>query len=188
MCNLYFLFHILFPLGLALLLKGIKGIGEKTASDLIQKFGSIEDIYKKLRKDKKQFEKAGIKERIIGLLVEGEEEAKFSKMLGTIRLDAQIDFTLPEKTWKENIDSEKVISVWSDLEFRTLGARFKDILNPKTKVQNQKVDIKNDEPKSTGSNTGLFANDKDNKKTKELSIMLWLINSNQSKNILIRWL
>jgi len=157
---------------------GIKGIGEKTASDLIQKFGSIEDIYKKLRKDKKQFEKAGIKERIIGLLVEGEEEAKFSKMLGTIRLDAQIDFTLPEKTWKENIDSEKVISVWSDLEFRTLGARFKDILNPKTKVQNQKVDIKNDEPKSTGSNTGLFANDKDNKKTKELSIMLWLINSN----------
>src|ERR1035437_9608817 len=58
---------------------GIKGIGEKTATDLITNFGSIEDIYKKLGKDKKQFEKAGIKERIVGLLVEGEEERRVGK-------------------------------------------------------------------------------------------------------------
>lgn len=161
---------------------GIKGIGEKTASDLIQKFGSIEDIYKKLGKDKKQFEKAGIKERIVGLLEEGEEEAKFSKMLGTIRRDAPIDFNIPEKTWKENIDVEKIISVWSDLEFRTLGARLKEILNPKSKVYPVKSDsyltgVESSEKNKT-INTGLFASEEDNKKIKELSVMLWLINSN----------
>ncbi len=169
---------------------GIKGIGEKTGSELIQKFGSIEDIYKKLKKDEEQFEKAGIKERIIGLLKEGEEEAKFSKMLGTIRRDAPIDFKIPEKTWKENLDAEKVISVWSDLEFRTLGARLKDVMSPKLKVESYQVDAKNTELKNESINTGLFANTEDNDpsqiksqfdgagKIKELSVILWLINSN----------
>jgi len=153
---------------------GIKGIGEKTATDLITNFGSIEDIYKKLNKDEKQFEDAGIKERIIGLLKEGEEEAKFSKMLGTIRLDAPIDFVIPEKTWKENIDAEKVIAVWSDLEFRTLGARLKDILTPKTSEEKAVITAE----KNKTINTGLFASEEDNQKIKELSVMLWLINSN----------
>jgi DNA polymerase-1 len=153
---------------------GIKGIGEKTATDLITNFGSIEDIYKKLNKDEKQFEDAGIKERIIGLLKEGEEEAKFSKMLGTIRLDAPIDFVIPEKTWKENIDAEKVIAVWGDLEFRTLGARLKDILTPKTSEEKAVITAE----KNKTINTGLFASEEDNQKIKELSVMLWLINSN----------
>ncbi len=161
---------------------GIKGIGEVTASNLIQKFGSIEDIYKKLNPStkletgKEIFLKAGIKERIIGLLKEGEEEAKFSKMLGTIRLDAPIEFSIPEKTWKENIDAEKIISVWSDLEFRTLGARLKDILVPKS--QEEKAVIKAQKSSGETINTGLFASEEDGQKIKELSVILWLINSN----------
>ena len=155
---------------------GIKGIGEKTGSELIQKFGSIEDIYKKLKKDKKQFEDAGIKERIIGLLEEGEEEAKFSKMLGTIRRDAPIDFSIPEKTWKESVDTEKVISVWSDLEFRTLGTRLKDILGEKKSFQLE--DEKIPQEKVAVFNEGLFGTNLDQEKVKELSVMLWLINSN----------
>lgn len=159
---------------------GIKGIGEKTASDLIQKFGSIEDIYKTLKKDRKLFEKAGIKERIIGLLIEGEEEAMFSKMLGTIRKDAPIDFQIPDKTWKEDIDVEKITGVWSDLEFRTLGARLKEILNGKLKVENYKneINIKKDNSAMAELGTGLFTNEKDSQKIRELSVMLWLINSN----------
>jgi DNA polymerase-1 len=155
---------------------GIKGIGEKTASELIQKFGSIEDIYKKLGKDKKQFSDAGIKERIIGLLESGEEEAKFSKMLGTIRRDAPIDFSIPEKTWKEAVDSEKVIAVWSDLEFRTLGARLKDTLGQKHGLD--LTEVKTKEEKKEAFNEGLFGSNLDQNKVKELSVMLWLINSN----------
>ena len=157
---------------------GIKGIGEVTASNLIQKFGSIEDIYKKLNKNIKQFEDVGIKERIIRLLKEGEEEARFSKMLGTIRLDAPIDFAIPKKTWKENIDVEKVISVWSDLEFRTLGQRLKDTLNPKQRTENKVGKTSGGLTSGEGLNEGLFATEKDTQKIKELSVILWLINSN----------
>ena len=160
---------------------GIKGIGEVTASNLIQKFGSIEDIYKKLsaKNGKKNFEEAGIKERIINLLVEGEEEAKFSKMLGTIRLDAPIDFTIPEKTWKEDLDVEKVIATWSDLEFRTLGARLKDTLNPKSRVESSNKGfpfLQKGEPFIAEG--GLFASEEDSAKIRGLSVILWLINSN----------
>src|SRR3990167_1552208 len=40
---------------------GISGIGEKTATELITTFGSIESMYKTLKKDKEAFIKAGIK-------------------------------------------------------------------------------------------------------------------------------
>jgi DNA polymerase-1 len=147
---------------------GIKGIGEKTASDLIINFGSIENIYKAIKKDKNKLLEAGIKTRIVDLLVEGEEEANFSKMLGTIRRDAPIDFVLPENEWKEDINIENISNLWSSLEFRTLGARLKDVLINKMKkegvVEEEKISIKE--------------SDTNSEEIKELSIILWLINSN----------
>jgi len=47
---------------------GIVGIGEKTATDLITQFGSIDQIYLKLKKSEAPFLTAGIKPRIIKLL------------------------------------------------------------------------------------------------------------------------
>ncbi len=106
---------------------GIKGIGEKTATDLILKFGSIEEIYTKLKKNRESFLAAGIRERIIGLLEAGEEEALFSKALATIHKDAPITFALPEKTWKDNIDVEQTLMLFSELGFRTLRERIKTL-------------------------------------------------------------
>lgn len=103
---------------------GIAGIGEKTASDLILKFGSIEDIYKKLKKNKQAFVDAGVKERIINLLLENEEEALFSKTLATIRRDTPIDFSLPEKMWPESFDKEIVKKLFLELEFKSLASRL----------------------------------------------------------------
>lgn len=108
---------------------GIKGIGEKTATTLITTFGSLEEMYKALEKSDEPFRKVGITERIIGLLKEGKEEAMFSKMLATIRRDAEIDFKFPEKTFKENIDIEKAEAVFKKFEFRTLSAKLKDVLD-----------------------------------------------------------
>lgn len=114
---------------------GIAGIGEKTAQDLIVKFGSIEDMYKKLKKDlpaqagEKSFEKAGVKKRMIELLKGGEEEALFSKMLATIRTDAPIHFTIPEKVWREDIDMKKVQDLFVDFEFRTLATKIAEVLS-----------------------------------------------------------
>ena len=108
---------------------GIKGIGEKTATILIQQFGTIEKIYEALKKNKDTFKKeTGLTDRIIGLLQEGEEEALFSKMLATIRRDAPIEFSLPEKEWKASVDIKKVEGFFKEMEFRTLGIRVKEVL------------------------------------------------------------
>ena len=84
---------------------GIPGIGEKTATELITKFGGIEAIYKKLKKNEQAFLEAGIKPRIVNLLKAGEEEAQFSKMLATIRTDVPVTFSLPE-SWPDGLDVE----------------------------------------------------------------------------------
>lgn len=107
---------------------GIEGIGEKSATDLIVNFGSIENIYKVLKKNPEELEKKGIKKRIIELLKNGEEEAKFSKMLATIRRDAPIDFELPDKKWKEGVDLSLANNVFSRFEFRTIGERLKKVI------------------------------------------------------------
>ncbi|MFM2374682.1 MAG: polymerase polymerase protein [Candidatus Parcubacteria bacterium] len=106
---------------------GIMGIGEKTATDLIVNFGSIEDIYKKLKKNEAAFLEVGIRPRIVELLKAGEEEALFSKALATIHIDAPITFALPEKTWKENIDVERTLALFAEFGFRTLAQRIRDI-------------------------------------------------------------
>src|ERR1035437_9934597 len=90
-------------------IKGIPGIGEKTATELITGFGTIEKIYAALKKGDEAFLRKGVKPRMIGLLREHEEDARLSKSLATIRLDAPIAFTLPERPWIENVDFSKVL-------------------------------------------------------------------------------
>lgn len=107
---------------------GIKGIGEKSAMDLIKNFGTIEEIYKILKKDQKKLEKVGIRKGIIELLKNGEEEAKFSKMLATIRRDAPIDFVLPQNKWRDGLDLEKAEALFRELEFKNMGARLKVVI------------------------------------------------------------
>jgi len=108
---------------------GIKGIGEKTATSLIQKFGTIENIYKAIGKsDKKAFKDIGISERVFELIKENKEEALFSKMLATIRRDAPIDFKLPDSTWASHVDVAKVKQMLTDLDFRSLVPKVETIL------------------------------------------------------------
>ena len=108
---------------------GIKGIGEKTAQTLIVNFGTIEEIYKKIKKDEKAFTEAGISPRMIELLKNNEEEALFSKTLATIRTDAPINFSLPSKTFWENADLKKIEEVFATFEFRSLLGRLRGFFN-----------------------------------------------------------
>lgn len=140
---------------------GIKGIGEKTAEELIINFGTIEEMYKKLKKDEKAFEKVGIKKRIIELLKAGEEEALFSKMLATIRRDAPIHFVVPEKVWRDDIDLKKVQDLFVEFEFRILGAKIAEALSLEP-VQ------------STASSEGTP------EEVREVGIMLWVLDSNKT--------
>lgn len=107
---------------------GIKGIGEKTATTLVSKYQTVENIYKAINKKEEDFKKIGITDRILALLKEGEEEALFSKTLATIRLDAPIKFELPKKTWKETVDKNSVAEFFRNMEFKSLQNRFLNVL------------------------------------------------------------
>ncbi len=158
---------------------GISGIGEKTASILIQNFGSVEDIYKKLAKDKEAFKKVGITDRMVGLLEEGKDEASFSKMLGTIRHDAPIEFTLPETKWRQSVSVDTIMDVWNNMEFRTLTQRLKDILvkygGTGEKVESKEFLIKKEADKVSSFFAGV-----DEKDIKEALVSIWLLNSNMT--------
>ncbi len=117
-------------------IKGVPGIGEKTATELIIGFGSIEKIYSALKKKngEEAFIKKGIKARMVGLLKKYEEDARFSKSLATIRLDASIAFTLPERVWRENVDIQKMLAMCDEFGFRTLKERIRTMFRNESKV------------------------------------------------------
>lgn len=108
---------------------GVPGVGDKTATALIQTFGPIEALYEALKKEGPSVvAKAKLKERIGALLIANEEEARFSKMLATIRRDVPITYELPTITYKDTVDFEKVNAMCTRFEFRTLPARLREAL------------------------------------------------------------
>ena len=161
---------------------GIKGIGEKTAKNLIVSFGTIEEIYKKVKKDEGLFIKAGISPRMIELLKNNEEEALFSKTLATIRTDAAIDFVLPSKTFWENVDLKKIEQVFAFFEFRSLLARLKNFFGEK-KIKSESFlgSSEGGQPDQLKNSLILSSSENiDSIKFQEASIALWLINSDIS--------
>ena len=109
-------------------IKGVPGIGEKTATSLITGFGTIEKIYAALKKGDDAFIAKGIKPRIIGLLREHEEDARFSKSLAIIRCDAPIAFQLPGSKWCEHVDIANALAMCDEFGFRSLRERVKAVL------------------------------------------------------------
>jgi DNA polymerase-1 len=142
---------------------GIRGIGEKGASELIINFRDIESIYKTLKKGDGAFTKAGIKARTIELLKANEEEAVFSKMLATIRRDAPITFTLPEETWREKLDVDRILTLFGELGFRTLASRVKTLFGEGTY-----------EERSEATEAGAAIDPQELERT---AIALWLLSS-----------
>ncbi|MDO8510491.1 MAG: DNA polymerase, partial [bacterium] len=141
---------------------GIAGVGEKTASILIENFGSLEEMYETLKKNPKEFERAGIKPRIIGLLEAGEEEALFSKTLAEIRRDAPISFSLGGKEWKEGVDIGKITELFTDLEFRALVQRARELYFIK---ETSLFELKQEEAVAP-------------EELKKTALALWLVDSN----------
>ncbi|MFA6278752.1 MAG: DNA polymerase [Candidatus Paceibacterota bacterium] len=155
-------------------IKGVKGIGEKTATELVTTFGTIEKIYVALKKSDAAFTKKGIKPRVLALLKEGEEDARFSKSLATIRCDAPVAFVLPENDWRENVEIQKVLAMFDDFGFRSLKARMRTVLGAQTQF---------DEPLGphTTDNDRSDATPKPSQiapeRLAEAGVMLWLISS-----------
>ena len=97
---------------------GVPGIGEKTALSLIQKYGSIDNLYDKIEKDEDDL-KGKQREKI----KDNKELAELSKTLGTINLEVPIEDTL-EQFKVEEWDKEKVLKLFKELNFNRYIERF----------------------------------------------------------------
>ena len=128
---------------------GIAGIGIKTATNLIINFGTIEEIYEALKKGNEDFVKnhkeGRITPRILNLLKEGKDEALFSKELATIKKDVPIEFSLPKKEFKENLDLSKTGEIFRRFEFRALNERLQKALG----IENTEKEISENDLNST---------------------------------------
>jgi DNA polymerase-1 len=141
---------------------GIAGIGEKTGTILISKFGTIEKMYKVLAKDEASFKDLGLSPRLIGLVKDNKEEAEFSKMLATIRIDALESFDVTETKWKERADTTGILNLFSEFGFRTVTDRVRKLFELSAEVR--------------GSAEG----DASPRELKEAAILLWLLESERT--------
>ena len=94
---------------------GVPGIGEKTAMDLVQKYGSIDALYAKM--PEVEAKPAALKK-----LQAGEESARHSYWLATIATDAPLEFQPEENRVQE--PGEAAYPLFLRLEFTKLIEKF----------------------------------------------------------------
>ncbi|HMI31091.1 MAG TPA: DNA polymerase I [Candidatus Limnocylindrales bacterium] len=94
---------------------GVPGVGEKTATQLIATYGSLEELYRSVD----GVARPALREKIR----ENEGKARLSRMLVTVRTDLPLDFHWHELE-RTASDLPELVRALEELEFRTLVKRF----------------------------------------------------------------
>ncbi|MDY6794276.1 MAG: DNA polymerase I [Actinomycetota bacterium] len=94
---------------------GVPGIGEKTASSLINEYGSVEGVYDNLGKIKSRFRKA---------LEDNRESAEISRELARMRKDVPLGGEIGEASIFDPWNDDGVRELFSTLEFKSLYERL----------------------------------------------------------------
>ncbi len=120
---------------------GVPGIGIKTAAELINTFGTLEELLKNANKIKQNKRRE--------TLIENKDKAIISKELVTLKKDVPVKDKLEDLTLK-NIDKDKLYSFLREMEFNRLlssaistygEAEFGKVTQSKTKSENKDIKI-----------------------------------------------
>jgi DNA polymerase I len=98
-------------------LPGVPGIGDKTAAQLINKYGDIEQVIAHA---------AELTPKLREAITKNAEQVRINKELGRLLDDVQLDLD-PAKLRLESWDEEAVRSLFTSLEFRSLHERLKEV-------------------------------------------------------------
>lgn len=98
---------------------GVPGVGEKTATTLLQKYGNLDAIYEHLDE---------IQTRFRNKLEEGRESAFLSRELARIHTDAPIELDI-DACLTQEFEPKAVLELFQELEFRSLTGRLADSLD-----------------------------------------------------------
>jgi DNA polymerase-1 len=102
-------------------ISGIKGIGPKTATELLQQFQGLDQVYQEIEEgSKKANEKISSKTK--EMLLSQKERCLTSRVLGQIVIDVPIDLDLENCRWQA-LDKEKIAKTLEDFEFFSLAKR-----------------------------------------------------------------
>ncbi|MFC1645567.1 DNA polymerase I [Candidatus Omnitrophota bacterium] len=96
---------------------GVKGIGEKTARELLEEFCDIEGLVRNIDKIKS--------DKIRDLIKEHKQEMNLSRELIKLATDFEINFDLDDLTFKD-ADYEKLYKIFSKLEFKSFLKSLRD--------------------------------------------------------------
>lgn len=104
---------------------GVRGVGPKTATALIQHFGSIESMLDR----PEEIESLGIRGAagVRKKIEEGAQTALLSKQLATVRTDVPIDNTLEELAFKTP-HTEELLALAEELEMERTAERLRNLL------------------------------------------------------------
>lgn len=108
---------------------GVKGVGEKTAKSLIEKYESIENIYNNI-------ENLDIKPNLKSKLLADKERAYLSYDLGKINKDVPIEINDSDFIPSE-MDTDSLKKIFTELEF----FKFMDKIGVSKKVESQKINL-----------------------------------------------
>jgi len=98
-------------------IKGVPGVGEKTAAALVQKFGGVKGIYENLD----HIEEAGIRgaKKIAGLLAEHRAAVDLARKLVRIETDVPLKVEPDEFAW-QGVDEHAAADLLRELEFHSI--------------------------------------------------------------------
>ena len=103
---------------------GVKGIGEKTALNILHEFDTIENLYDNIDK---------VKGKTKEKLISGKESAFFSKEMATIYKDVPINLTFEDIKFN-GFDIEKLTKLYREFEFYSFIKKLETLVN---KVEGQ---------------------------------------------------
>ncbi len=118
---------------------GVKGIGEKTAAELIKNFGNLDNLYKELEKDSKKTK--ALKPSVKELLLHNKKEAYLSKKLVSIVRNVKIIFVIDDCLLGKFAE-DKLIALFQQLEFKSLLPKIlqlQAVLDLPVAVKNKKT-------------------------------------------------
>ena len=116
---------------------GVPGIGPKTAISLIQKYGTVENLYEKIEKGEDNL-KGKQKENIVS----NKEMAFLSKKLGEIDVNVPLEDDL-ETLKVEEWDKKRVLEIFQNLNFKRYIERFNlDNIGEAQEQKQEQINVK----------------------------------------------
>lgn len=99
---------------------GVQGIGRKSAAELLELYGHVEDLYEQL--DGVRFAKLRAAKSLYFRLAEGQDNALLSKVLATVAADAPVQAGLDDLAYR-GADPERVDELFTRLGFKGIRDR-----------------------------------------------------------------